>query len=267
MQRLALTKSVTMSGPNFFGFPGSITFEPSNQSGWYWKTSDATIPISLATANPIASCNCVTLQHGRNRLSIYEHIGALRWMGLDGIVVQSTPLPPYDSRVIDQWHTLCSSAQLVSDHLPWVTGGSACVYHDKVPGGLIQFTPSSSPGLNVEIVIDYPGLGGYELHWNTSESLLPAFYAYSQGYPPWKQTLANLIGWIHRDKVVWANPDADSRHILRLFALHRLADLLGTLSLLTNDHLLAGTVHSLGAGHEADQALIREINRIGLRTL
>lgn len=272
MKQLILSESVTHTGLNIIERPARITFSPFPELGWWWKTPSGSIgPIKLETTSPVVRCNCLTLRRRLDLLAIYEHIGALKWTGLTGVLVESTPLPPYDGRVIEQWEALQFKTEATEDPIHWVTGrhdGETMIYHQKVPDGFIQYLPSYFPELKVTIHIDYPGLGEYKLVWQShQEPLTSAFNAFTQGYSKWHQQVANFIGWAHLDKVNWNDGTWSNQITLQRYALHRLADLLGALSLVTNDKLLAGEIISYGAGHAEDLRLIKQIVQGGLNVL
>ncbi|MFA5270454.1 MAG: hypothetical protein WC400_02495, partial [Patescibacteria group bacterium] len=144
----------------------------------------------------------------------------------------------------------------------WATGRSTIqIDHPKIPDGYIHFSPSTSPGLKITIFIAYPGLGEYTLNWHSEvDTIDSAVAALTQGWPPSRRAVAkSLSWWPHHDRVTWPQDYEDPKVALRLFALHRLADLLGCLSLISHDRLLAGEISSYGAGHTEDLELIKRI--------
>lgn len=272
MQHLVLAEPVRLEGLDLFERPARITFHPYPLKGWWWRTPDKVVSsIDITTCRPTAILHCLTLCRRRYWLSIYEHIGALKWTGLTGVVVNSTPLPPYDGRVGDQWGALWPRTTATGQPIWWVTGrdnSGVTIPHAKVQNGFIQYRPSYFPELQVTIRLNYPQLGSYELVWQSpTNSPTPAFAAYTQGYSQGLQRLLALLRWAHYGKVNWNDGSWSAQGLLHQFALHRLADLLGTLSLVTHDKLLAGNIISYGAGHSEDLRLVRGIVQGGLNVL
>jgi len=271
MQRLILRKPVVLSGPNFIGGPGKIELTPAQFSGWYWRFDrhNDLLPINLICAGPEGLWHNITLHHGLHQLAIYEHVGVLQW-GLDRVIVSSTVLPPYHGRAGDLWGAVkqFGDCSLSPHNTIWATGGSSVhIEHPKIDGGYIHFVPSNLPRLRVKIFIDYPGLGAHTLEWSSEKDGIDEIVsAFSQGWPPSRRAWAERFHWPHQSHVTWPQ-DYDAPTTLRLFAQHRLADLLGGISLISYDWLLAGDIESYGAGHPEDLELIKRIaptlHRIG----
>jgi hypothetical protein len=65
-----------------------------------------------------------------------------------------------------------------------------------------------------------------------------------------RAALLGRLGWPHRHTIQWAVDQRD--RVLEKFALHRVQDLLGVLSVLCEKGLFAGIVTSRCSGHLAD---------------
>ena len=197
---------------------------------------------------------------GSSRLELFEHIGVLRWLGLDGVVVRSPRWPPY-IRSGEMWEQLQSHCTPnLNATIPRVTVGQTI--ESTYPGGSRRYTkisPSRDDLLEVTLVIDYPGVGRKELHYVDSDPLDTALLAYFIGWPPAMHYVSRgfgAIGWPHHQRIQWSpenSPDATLAH----WANHRLIDLLGALSVIHPTGLLAGHVESYCSGHAADLEVIK----------
>lgn len=261
-----LSSPVVYTGRDYFGRNSSLTLEGGRKDGnWTWN--------GLHIDQSLAGCDTrrITLAEGKDRLTVYEHIGALRFGGLAGVRLTGDPWPPYHARGHELWQLVkakkqedtrydCTFYGLYGVHRPvrWTYPSN------RGPGGKPAFTeilPAMEPVLKIEVVIDYKGLGRYE---NTFTLPDPALFdrlclARAQGWPSSYRkitSVARLLGWPHQDKVCWPGSDTNEK-IIEEFALHRVFDLLGGLSLLCRDGFFVGHVRSHYAGHLSDVMAVK----------
>ncbi len=267
MHPLRLKQSVMIKGRDYFGRPSWIQFIPIEKPGWFWLFDhdldlDGVIPITPDIVS--YHFRRLTLEYGKHRLEIYEHIGPLRWLGLDGVIINSSTWPPYFGRVYEFWEAIKSYCQQDQNReIPWFTISKAIryQYNDGRRNDYLEIQPFDQPHLNIIIISNYPKFGTEEIR-ECFPIVCPefAFKAYTQGWPTWIYHLSkffSLLGWPHHDHIYWPQENK-SKRIIHQFAIHRLSDLLGALSLVHPSGFLAANVISYCAGHEADVALIKE---------
>lgn len=266
MKALRLQKEVTVTGHDFWGRSAWITFTPAQMPGWFWKTDEKTEPLPITLNLVSHHKNRLVLSARDKQLHIYEHIGVLRFLGIDGVIIKSTSWPPYHGRALELWAALKTQCKESEEEIPWCTikQSAGWPYPNTKQRRLTFIRPSRHPELNIQIVIEYPTLGRRELSVQLPrdrEILLQALGAYSQGWPLKRYAvsrLASLLGWPHHTKVTWPQEHPPER-TLELFALHRLVDTLGAFSTVSNTQLLAGTIISERSGHKADLRTIQNL--------
>jgi len=287
MRRLILGHNVLVKGDDILGRAATIELIPMSKAekelGWHWITDEGRAHpahIDSAYLHQTGFGNTVGLRNTTCHTTLWEHTGILRWLGLDRVRVRHPAAPPYFGRSLELWDAIKSHLRpdttadplRIRDyqHISWANGDAATkLDHTKVTDGRIEYRPHNRCHLDVVIRINYPKLGRYEYEHRVYRNdevgitaLEPVLDAYTQGWPMWHKWPAHLL-WTHSHKAVWAQ-DYSAQEVLRLFALHRCADLLGTLSLVDNEWLLAGQVVSYGAGHSEDLELVQAIRRSGL---
>jgi hypothetical protein len=254
MKRLILKKTVSVEGADYFGRPSFIEFSPTDRQGWYWqpRPGSTLLPITakLASDKP----RRLVLVDGSERLEVWEHVGSLRFLGLDGIVVRASTHLPYFGRPHELWQQLKPWCEPDGSNLPWHK--IADVGYQKNGNSHVQICPGNS-GLKIEVDIDYAGLGSKCLCFRLpDDDLEQIFKAHTIIYPIWLYWPARL--WLHRDKVNWPQNMAID-DLLAEVARHRLGDLLGALSLSVHTGLPAGRVYSYRAGHKLDLDLVKSL--------
>ena len=205
------------------------------------------------------------LVSGHNWLNIWEHIGVLRWTGLDGVFVSGTRWPPYFGRALEIWEKLAPYCTLTDEPMEWIRPRwkNRWVYANG-RSGYVEIEPHKDldqTGLDIEVKIDYLTLGEETRHFRlpcSTEDWHTMLASKSPGWPRWRYEvccLAEKFGWPHMNSVTWPQEMPPSV-ALQQFALHRVGDLLGALSLVSSRKLLSGKVTSYCAGHEADLGLL-----------
>jgi hypothetical protein len=269
---LRLAQEVIIAGPNYFGFPSRLRLTPYSGMGtdWCWRTDRFLVPITPLIAN--TRMRRVQLAHQDATFEIYEHLGCLQYTGLKSVAVtleKGWPrgFPPYHGRAWEVWEKVYPHCISLDQPLPRYTVGRE-VHWDyprnrRSQHSFIHLEPNNTGRLIVNIRVKYPGYGEKEKTFNLPDMNLleTAFKARTQGWPPaWKpfSRLGSLLGlWRNHPLIRWPRGKNDPS-LLDDFILHRLQDILGTLSMLCRDGLFGATVTSRYAGHEADLAAAQE---------
>jgi len=270
MHPLKLTEPVTIRAPNLWGFPSEIKFSPTPHPGWWWQVN----PITTAKISPelIDKQTLRTrLVFGKRKLEIFEHIGILKWFGLDGVVVESKPWPPHFGCALRLWEELrpfCKED--ASRDVAWYgVTKRVCWLYPKLRSGQVGFTeilPSEKPGLELEIAYSYPPIGTKKMTFSSiNTALLEEICRYpSQGVSHWFYYLlkfASYFGAPTYKTATWPK-DNPPEETMRRFVLHRASDLLGALSLLCEDGLFSGKIISHHGGHESDVKAILQAEEV-----
>ncbi len=273
MNKLYLTEAVTVEGKDVWGRRGWIRFSPSRMSGWHWKTSSGeTVAIDKEIVAYNKWLRFISLSYGGHSIHIWEHIGVLRFFGLDGILVESSPWPPYHGRAFELWRALYPHARRSEEMIPWCTPEYDAEWHygGVRQGGYTRIVPILEKKLGLTVTADYEGIGAKTIRFTIdsripfelASNMDPVIEAHSQGWPRrryWFCLLLQLLGWPHFYNVTWPQHQ-DSRQTIELFARHRVGDLLGALSLLSHDKLPACMVWSVKSGHEADLHVLEKMS-------
>lgn len=269
MHRLMLERAVTIEGSDFFGRRAILTINPAKVAGWmlqYTKCGYA-VPVDYKIA--VYRKRRVTLSYDETRAHVYEHLGALRYMGIDGVMIRPiTAWLPYYGRTWEMWQSVKDACLEINRPMHWCAVKEVLRYDHPAPrkGYTIIEPPENINDLCLEasIMINFPGLGAYARRYSTDRLTMErAMQVYTQGWPPWLRHLSRMasfwpLSWPHHQHINWSNGQPTSV-ILPEFGLHRLVDLLGTLSLTRWDRLLAGHVTSVCGGHFTDLEFVKFI--------
>ncbi len=266
MKKLRLRKEVIITGRDFFGRKAWIKFIPSEDPGWFWRPRAGETPIPITADIVRRGKNHLTLFSRKKTLHIYEHIGVLRFLGIDGVIIEATAWPPYHGRPLELWNAVKECCTKSDEDFLWYTPEKdiGWRYPNAEPPRYTFIRPLKTPGLRIEILVEYPEIGSKKLLVNIPQNatvLLRAFEVYSQGWPRWRyyaSRAASFAGWPHHHKTIWPQKHVPTQTI-KFFALHRLVDLLGGLSTISNTKLIAGIVLSERSGHEADIRVAQSI--------
>lgn len=261
---------VPIRGQSYRGFPSEIRFSEHSRVGWFWKPGKnyPPLPIDVTLARYYKPFGFLYLRHGfGHALPVWEHAGVLAFTGLTGVVVESSWHPPHFGRVFEFWDALKPHIVETKDDVGWCRPEKKVLWRYPNRDGYVEFTPhedSCERSLVVRICSDYRGIGRLEREFvfpRDTEALLHAFSIHSPAYPKWplKWPLANaasFFGWPHLHRMVWPHLQPPEQTI-ELYLLHRLADALGALSLVSHTHLPSGIYTSVRAGLEADLNVVR----------
>lgn len=224
--------------------------------GWHWQIGRrAFVPIDHRILH--LETKRLVLKHGKATLNVHEHIGVLKFLGLDDVIISCTgSWPPYHGRPYELWEQLFPFTE-EEGVVEWKGCDSfGTGEHD---GRKTYFTQTSSwkDGLMIDLSVKYPGIGGYGLRWNTDEQdkLVRYLKAPAPVYPGWYRYPAEILKgvgiWKHHHRVSWPHKEHPDDWVANA-GKHRLCDLLGALSLTYHDALPYGYVESRRAGHATD---------------
>lgn len=282
MQELKLTQPVTVIGDNLFGQPSRVTFSPIPartprrfHDSWLWRPNGEAqhlIPIDPSVVE--YRRRRLRLANTHSYLEVIEHIAPLRWLGIDGLVLEGHGWPPYHGRPYEYYTALLPHLKPTGHRVHWYTLQKEIYLSHKGPsGGYSHFIPQDPTlplGLNLSITVMYPEIGKVTIQRSLPSQrqlLLKDFQAHTQGLPHWAYYLSVLgqyvLLWKHHRHITWFKQEPYSEEHLKdtraVFASHRVIDLLGALALLHPTRLLAGTVVSVFGGHCADLAFINKM--------
>lgn len=257
-----LKKPVTIHGKDWFGKESSITMVPHEGSDWWWNgvkiTSEILVPIKRG----------VSLSIERKSLQEFEHYGVLRYFGLQGVLIIGSGWPPHFGRALDVWAVIQPMCEVVNEPLSYVTVKD--YVHWNYETEIHRYTsiqPINEPLLVVKLYIEYVGIGALSRTYTFPNDVLlgNVLTAYTQGWPRWLRYGAIVLdkcGWPHYKTVQWA--EGKEEYILDQFALHRLQDLLGVLSVLCRGGMFTGIVTSHCSGHLADINVVKAAKTVPL---
>lgn len=297
MDRLVLTKSVTVIGRSFLGYPARVMFSrhPDCLPGWWLNTKGIeglASPrhfLTLSPENLVLGKNSIDLvahprapafeyAHGLGvirlgrrfgwRAQIAEHLLALRFSGLDAVVLTVPEgCIPYDGCAASFW-------QAVKPHLQ--TAGALkflrlpnVVIEDTKRGAKLSTRPyGHNPGLTFHAEIDYgDGLAGQLVMPWSLDAFETVATARTLGWPSSRQPLAKLarrFGWPHYDHVMWPSFQPSPEQLaleVQTILQHRILDLCGELAAAQpSGCLLGGHADSLCSGHRQGIKVVVEVH-------
>lgn len=288
IQRRRLTREVSVEGKNFWGFPSRLTFTPTTngERGWFWLPRPGENPIPINADRAVSKPRRISLAHRGAAgptcyLHCYEHIGVLRFTGLDGVIVSQigsfpTPeWPPHFGRAYELCMALSKCWEIAGETIPWISipktvRGSRksrrARYTQLQPPAVGEANPDELC-LTVAIYGDYAGVGTGTAHYRIPfqtgigmENLENIMATHTQGFPRmlfYPSLLASCFGWPHHRRTVWPQEHGCAPAV-DLFLAHRLGDLLGALSLMSHTALPALHAVSYLSGHEPDLRAVKQ---------
>jgi UDP-3-O-acyl-N-acetylglucosamine deacetylase len=273
-KKYRLTRPVTLEGKDFWGFESKIKFSPMDNGykGFYWRYSPARPSLPIIYKHVQAKRRRIGLQSVDRiaRLECYEHLGFLRWMGLDGVTIECDSFhgwPPMFT-VKECWDRLQQECKEIDEPWEWVTipkliqvsGTESIGMQGKFPNLVIK--PKHTPGLELNINICYSFLGERAIHLNVPEditqnmlSTLTPGLPYSLYYI---SKLCGMLGWPSHKKIMWPQGH-QVEYVLDQFIWHRVIDILGDFSLAHESALLAVSVESYCGGHLLDMVCLQKM--------
>lgn len=262
IQAYTIEKSVTITGPDFWGRDASITFSPTQKPGWWWKFgeqidgSDVLLPIMPDMIKSKRRRLCFA-HKSKVLLNIIEHITVLRMCGLDRIVISSkTQWPPYFTPA-ELYREL--PRMPLNYELAWVNHINA---GSKMMGNRLS-TVDVFEGSNIAIdaTIDYGTVGQMreKYHIASAGDVTDLFAkgARTQGWPREYYSVAcfakKYCNWPHIDKIAWPQRHTNGE-LLESFLAHRVLDVLGLIGAMSleGSSVLACKFTSLRGGLKTD---------------
>jgi UDP-3-O-acyl-N-acetylglucosamine deacetylase len=260
MQRIILRSEVIVQGRDFWGRNSQMRFEPGEKgSGWLWRTNGLLVPLNYSTVS--RGTRQIQFELDGRFFHIYEHIGWLKYLGLMDVVIRTDPWPPYFGRGAEYFEAILSQISTTDEEIKWVTVGKDIRWSDG--NSSLEVLPRGSKTLGLSVAVDYKGYGVEHqgLEFPNSQALRLVADAYTQGWPSYLYYLslaASMFGWPHHGRIIWPQKHLASELVV-MFAHHRFLDLLGALSLVSQDRLLSAQVFSVHCGHKGDLAMISRI--------
>ena len=265
--KYGLKKQVTITGPDFWGRPSWITFKPANSSGWLWKSPDYIVQISTDIMQ--LRFHRVALSNGYSELECFEHIGVLRWLGLNGVMIGSCRSPPYFRRPLELWQEIKPNlVEIGKFDWSFPKEENTAAFQRGTESAFTKIQPNlpDQNGLNVDILCKFDNIGCEAIDFSSpggERKLEVACEAYALGRPSWVywvSKLASLIWWPHHGHVAWVQEHSKDE-MMWMIVQHRLVDLLGVLAFAHPTKLLAGRVNSYMGGHRSDVEAVKILNK------
>jgi len=266
--RLKPGTKVSVHGRDYRGFATEIQFSETSREGWYWRPfpEGPLLPIEASLARYYKVFGFIYLRYGYSSFAVWEHIAAMFYTGLTGVIVEGSPHPPSFGRPLEYWEALKPYLIESKEEVQWCRPLRPVEW--SYPGsrrGYTRIEPNAKPfnlSLHVDIEIDYPRIGRLRKEFffpSTLPLFVDAFNVHAQGYPNWKWRAAQLLsqfGWPHINAFVWPHEQTTTK-TADLWWKHRLTDLMGGISLAAHNRLLAGKITSVCSGHLADLEVLR----------
>ncbi|QQG42387.1 MAG: hypothetical protein HYW15_02645 [Candidatus Giovannonibacteria bacterium] len=263
---IRLGREIVVWGKDYWGRDAWIKFLPTDKKGWFWLYDPRMEPVRITADLLHHKFRRTRLEYHGAKLEVFEHIGVLRWLGLERIIIQSTAWPPYYGRPYELWrHIKIACHSDLGSEMEWITVGRPIKRETKI--GYTEIQPKESPELDISITCHYHGIGTELLELNLpadARMLEIALEACALGWPNWTYHLSRLaskIWWPHHQNITWLR-ELGADETLRATVLHRLGDLLGALSVVNPIGLLAARVISFYSGHKADVDAVQESQKV-----
>ncbi len=260
-----LSRSVTITGKNFLNKRSAITFAPYSKLGWWWKVGDEIIPIDWRIAR--YKKGRVQLFYKGHVLNVWEHIGILRFLGIDCVLISADTWPPY-----------YTALEYFTELSPYLYGTEAILPVVRFPqkgeyasanklGSYVVLAPQPLPDLRLEVVSQWEDLPEnkqsilFSKLYETAK-ILEVLSAKPQGLSKRKvpaKVLSTLGIWGHMRTVSWKS-DFPSKEVAAIhWGYHRMQDFLGELSLVSHTALPIGAATSYMAGHRETLSAINNV--------
>ena len=274
MKRLVLTQSVPIiEGKSPTGGTAWIKFEPmpNNEKGIYWKVPNDRgdydyIEIDHRIAKMSKRLHNIYLKHGENILYVYEHIGALRFWGLDGFSIEASMWPPYVTtwfmleKILPYTKELDEEIQYFSFGQPYYP--SLFLNEDGLDKS-VKIIPNNNGETILNMYIDYRdfNIRDKKRMTVTKDMLKSIFPIGPQGLSKPLRFLSKILGCEYHKIVVWPDQEKNKELLIWKFVAHTMVDRLGELSLFSHNMLPSCEIDSRCAGHKMVLQLIKDISQ------
>ncbi len=261
MNRFVLTQPIEIQGHDVFGRQAALRLEPVAKQGWYWRVGGEDIPLSPALLH--LAHHRLVLRHKQRELHVFEHLGALRFTGLDGIRIRSkTAYLPYDGRAHALWNALKYVRRRSDDFAVKRNDIRTATY--KTKNALTRSVSAclgTTEGHMMTIIVAYKKYGEHEVSFPLNAIPTEVFSARPLGNPWWIEPIAygaSLMGVFPYDGVLWPRSSRRGR-IGKEIVLHRALDFMGALSVIPGPgESCDGIYRSVCGNHAADVVLVKK---------
>jgi UDP-3-O-acyl-N-acetylglucosamine deacetylase len=285
-RQTTLGRPVSATGPGtFFGnAQRTLELEPTTQSGWYFDRKDLpdSMPIPVSVHNVWTVVRNIVLSSGspHNYMRMVEHIIALKYMGLDNVVIRmdSGDPPLFDRSSMDLVEAI-EQGGIVTQHEP-----ATCVTV-KEPvtivaenGGFLTLEPAlpDHRRLVVDCAIDFPtAIGQQRIQIDVNRTTVRHGAAARTNTNLWMMLYCKTLGKIFADtrnlgyslkNILVAGP---RRYVNKPNLLHNgksleavwhrgVLDLLAAIALIDRGRFV-GSIKSYKAGHALDVEMVRAL--------
>ncbi len=285
-RQTTLGSPVSVTGPGtFFGnAQRTLDLEPTTQSGWFFDRKDLpdSMPISVSVQNIWTVVRNIVLCSGspHNYMRMVEHIVALKYMGLDNVLIRmdSGDPPLFDRSSMDLVEAI-EHGGIVTQHEP----ATCLTVKEPVTvvapnGGFLTFHPAEngSRRLTVDCAIDFPtAIGKQRIRYDVNRKTVRHGAFARTNTNLWMMLYCKTIGKVFADtrnigytlkNILVAGPRryVNKPHMIHNgksleAAWHRsVLDLLAAVALIDRGRLV-GSIDSYKAGHALDVDMIREL--------
>ena len=275
---------VTGSGTFLGKAERTLEFEPTTRAGWFFDRTDLSdsMPIAVSVQNVWTIVRNIVLCSGspHNYMRMVEHIVALKYLGLDNVVIKmdSGDPPLFDRSSMDLVEAI-ERAGIVSQHEP-----ARCVTVKEpvtvvsANGGFLTFSPPADGHrrLTVDCAIDFPtAIGRQRIRYDVNRVTVRHGAAARTNTNLWMMLYCKTIGKVFADtrnlgytlkNILVAGPRhyVNRPHLVHngksLEAVwHRgVLDLLAAVALIDQGRFV-GAIQSYKAGHALDVEMVREL--------
>jgi UDP-3-O-acyl-N-acetylglucosamine deacetylase len=285
-RQTTLGNRVSVTGPGTFlgGAERTLEFEPTTHSGWYFDRTDLpdSMPIAVSVQNVWTIVRNIVLCSGspHNYMRMVEHIVALKYLGLDNVVIRmdSGDPPLFDRSSMDLVEAIEHSG-IVTQHEP-----ARCVTVKEpvtvvsANGGFLTFSPPEDGNrrLMVDCAIDFPtAIGKQRIRYDVNRKTVRHGAFARTNTNLWMMLYCKTIGKVFADtrnlgytlkNILVAGPRhyVNKPHLIHngksLEAVwHRgVLDLLAAVALIDQGRFV-GSIRSYKAGHALDVEMVREL--------
>jgi len=290
-RQTTLARPVSVSGPGTFLGKAHRTLEfvPCHERGWWFDRTDlpGSLPIGVSVLNVWTTARNIVLSSGspHNYMRMVEHIIALKYMGLDNVMIRmNSGDPPLFERSSMDLVEAVETAGIVSlQDLAAYRTVKEPVSMLGPGGGFLTVLPARDGfrGLTIDCAIDFPNaIGRQRIRFTVNKETFRMGAACRTNTNLWKMLYCKTLGKIFADtrnlgytlrNILVAGPRNYVNTPLMVHngksleaVWHRaVLDLLAAVALIDHGRL-AGHIISYKAGHTLDVRMIAELTQQNL---
>ena len=254
-----MKKPLSLEGKDFWGRRAKITFSPTTKEGWYWNTGNHIVPIDHRIAH--GATGRIELRYKKAVLPIYEHIGPLRFEGIDNVeITLHSPWPPYFGGMCGYYPGFLLEGMLEATNcaLPWIQPRQEYL-HNSYNKLNASTEIKKSAVFSLLVYSKWPGLPEYYEEIQFSKLAPDDRWKFWNAKPQgtvFRKKVATIIGWPNMGYVSWKN-EAHPKEVSYRWWCHRVQDILGCLSLAHHRALPLLRYESFCAGHNQDLIVLK----------